>query len=371
MDILILNWKDLKNPDVGGAEIILYELSKRLIQDGHTVTWFSRMYKGAKSEDTVDGIRVIRRGNRFTVYWEAYLYYRSLSHKPDKVLDCVNTICWQTPLYVPKNKRIAYVNQLAKEVLFYELPPGISHLAFFMEPLEYLTYRNTSFVCYSKSVKKDITTFGIPEKNISTFPIGIDHERYVPGVKSKDPLFLFVARLTAMKRPDVCVSAMRIVVDQYPKAKLAIVGYGPMDNHLEKMIFKLNLEKNVILVNKDHLFFDANPKDRKVKLMQQAWALLLPSVKEGWGMVVTEAAACGTPSIGTDVTGLRDSIVPNISGIIIPAILDARQLARSMSRIISNTSERVALSRQARKIGLKYSWEASYAKFLNITGITI
>ncbi len=156
MNILILNWKDIKNPDVGGAEIILYELAKRMVKDGHTVTWFCRAFSDGTSEEYIDGIRILRRGNRFTVYWEAYRYYQSLSVKPDKVIDCVNTICWQTPLYVPKEKRVAYVNQLAKEVLFYELPAVISHIAYFLEPLEFLPYRNTRFLCYSESVKKDI-----------------------------------------------------------------------------------------------------------------------------------------------------------------------------------------------------------------------
>src|SRR3989304_6548491 len=146
MDILILNWKDIKNPAVGGAEIILYELAKRFISDGHKVTWFCREFPGGKSEEDIVKIHVIRRGNRFTVYFKAYQYYKSLSKKPDKVFDCINTICWQTPLYIPREKRIAYVNQLAKEVLFYQLPPGLSHIAYLLEPLEYLTYKTTKFL---------------------------------------------------------------------------------------------------------------------------------------------------------------------------------------------------------------------------------
>jgi len=363
MDILILNWKDLKNPDVGGAEVILYELGKRLVRDGHTVTWFSRGYEGCLPEDEIEGIHIIRRGNRFSVYWEAYKYYRSLEKKPDKVIDCINTICWQTPLYVPRDKRIAYVNQLAKEVLFYELPPIISHIAYALEPLEYQTYRNTRFICYSESVKKDITTFGIPKKNISTFPIGIDHDRYTPGKKSKDPLFLFVARLTAMKRPDLCVRAMEIVVKQHPKAKLAIVGYGPMEKSLEKLIGKLRLEQNVFLVNKDHLFFDKNPKDQKVRLMQEAWALLLPSVKEGWGLVVTEAGACKTPSIVTDVTGLRDSVINQSTGVHIPYDATSGDLADAQIQLIQDKILRSRISEKSLIYALKHEWTSSYKSF--------
>lgn len=366
MDILILNWKDLKNPDVGGAEIILYELSKRLVKDGHTVTWFSRSFPGASPEDSYDGIRIIRRGGKLSVYWHAFLYYRSLLKKPDRVLDCINTICWQTPLYVPKENRIAYTNQLAKEVLFYELPPVFSHVSFLLEPLQYRTYRTTRFLCYSASVRKDLTTFGIPGKNINVFPIGIDHTRYTTGKKSRDPLFVFVARLTRMKRPDVCVKAMQNVIEQYPKAKLALVGYGPMEAKLDAMIHELRLEKNVFLVNKDHLFFDKNPKDQKIRLMQEAWGLLLPSVKEGWGMVITEAGACGTPSIVTRVTGLRDSVVEEKTGLVVSPVPTVKELADAMGRLISDPKLRASLSRGAKKKAGNHTWDSSYKKFSSL-----
>ncbi len=364
MRVLILNWKDVRNPDVGGAEIILYELAKRMVQAGHSVTWFCRGFRGGEREDIIDGIHVIRRGNRFTVYWEAYRYYRSLSVKPDKVLDCINTICWQTPLYVPKNKRVAYVNQLAKEVLYYELPPILSHLAYILEPLEYRPYLDTKFLCYSDSVKKDISSFGIPTDNIQTFPIGIDNIRYTQGKKSHDPLFLFVARLTRMKRPDLCIESMRLVRKQYPKAKLAVVGYGPMERKITEMIGEYGLAGNVFVVNKDHLYFERHPKDQKVRLMQEAWALLLPSVKEGWGMVVTESAACGTPTIATRVTGLEDSVKNGKTGILISRNPSAGELARAMERILRHATLRKRLSDNAQAQSANFTWQESYRQFM-------
>lgn len=366
MDILILNWKDIKNPDVGGAEIILYELSKRLVKDGHTVTWFCRSFPGAKPEDTYDGIRIIRRGGRLSVYWQAFLYYRSLIKKPDRVLDCINTICWQTPLYVPKEKRIAYANQLAKEVFFFELPPVLSHLAYLLEPLEYRTYRDTKFLCYASSVKKDLGTFGIPEDNISVFPIGIDHNRYTPGKKSKDPLFIFVARLARMKRPDLCVNAMAILIRKYPKAKLALIGYGPMEEKLETMIRAKKLGSHVFLVNKDHLYFDKHPKDQKVRLMQEAWALLLPSVKEGWGMVITEAAACQTPAIGTRVTGLVDSIQDFGTGILLSMNPDAQELSDAMRLLIEKPRMREHLSNESMRMSARFTWDNAYTAWKSL-----
>lgn len=369
MHVLILNWKDIKNPDVGGAEIILYELAKRLVKEGHTVTWFCRTFPKGEQDETIDGVHIVRRGNRFTVYWEAYRYYRSLTVKPDKVLDCVNTICWQTPLYVPRGQRIAYINQLAKEVLYYELPPILSSIAYMLEPLEYLTYKQTQFVCYSDSVRTDLGTFGIPNEHIQSFQIGIDHARYTPGIKSRTPLFLFVARLARMKRPDLCIRAMQIVIKRFPKARLAIVGYGPMEKKLQREIIRTRLSGNVVLVNRDALYFDIHPKDRKTKLMVQSWALLLPSVKEGWGMVVTEAAACGTPAIVSDVTGLRDSVIHGKTGMVLPRKVSAESLADVMMRIIENQTFRKDLSKQALHFSQQFTWERAYHTFTRAIGI--
>ncbi|HXS15213.1 MAG TPA: glycosyltransferase family 4 protein, partial [Candidatus Saccharimonadales bacterium] len=315
---MILNWKDIRNPAKGGAEVIAFEFAKRLVKEGHRVTYLSRSFPHALAEEMIEGVQIIRRGSPLTVYFHAYLYYKSLKKKPDKVIDMVNTICWQTSLYVPKKNRVMYVNQLAQEVLFYELPWPISLISYLLERLEYFSYKNTQVICYSDSTKNDLMQFGIPEKNIEIFPMGLDHTRYVPGnKKSKMPLFLFVARLVKMKRAALCIEALEILRNEYPDSKLAIIGNGPEEKNLENLAKKLKLEKHVIFVNKDNFFLSRTTGDIKIAYMQEAWALLLPSVKEGWGMVVTEAAACGTPSIVSDVTGVRDSVRNGVSGTIL------------------------------------------------------
>lgn len=363
MKILILNWKDIKNPDVGGAEIVLYELAKRLVKDGHKVTWFCRMFEDSVGREFIDGIEIIRRGNKLTTYWQAWRYYRSLTQKPDKVIDSINTICWQTPLYVDKDRRIVYVNQLAKEVFFYELRFPISYIAYFLENWEYKTYKSSKFLCYSPSVKEDLIKIKIPEENISVFPLGLDHARYKTGNKSITPLFVFIARLAKMKRADLCIKTMKEIVLKYPQARLAIIGYGPEEKNIDALISESDLDKNIILVNKNNLFFEKNERDIKVKLLRQAWALVLPSVKEGWGMVVTEAAACGTPSIVTNVSGLRDSVVDGKTGFIISADPTAAELGNYMLKIIEDNNMRQKLAKNAVRWASNFSWDICYREF--------
>ncbi len=364
MDILILNWKDVKNPEAGGAEIIAFEFARRLVREGHKVTFFSRSFNNCLGEEVIDGVRIIRQGNKFSVYIKAYFYYKNLKKKPQKVIDMVNTICWQTPLYVDRKSRIAYVNQLAKEVLFYEFTWPLSLIAYLLEKFEYVTYGNTKFICYSKSTREDLISFGIKEENINIFPLGVDHERYMRiGNKAKDPLFVFVARLVRMKRADLCIKSMGKVVEKYPKASLYILGNGPDEKRLQELVINKNLEKNVKFVNKNNFFIDKNVRDLKVNLMQKAWALVLPSVKEGWGMVVTEAAACGTPAIVSNVTGLRDSVINGKTGIILSKNPSEDELAQAMVRLVEDNTLRKRISEGVYKWSRNFNWDKSFMMF--------
>ncbi|MCL4417813.1 MAG: glycosyltransferase family 4 protein, partial [Actinobacteria bacterium] len=287
--------------------------------------------------------------------------------KPDRVIDMVNTLCWQTPLYVPKKNRFAYVNQLAKEVFFFELPKPISYIAYLLEEFQYLTYTNTRFLCYSNSTKKDLQKFGISEKYINVFPMGLDHGRYkTSGKKTTYPLFIYVGRLVKMKRVDLCIRAFKSVIEIHKNAKLAIIGNGPDEERLTKITKELKLSKNVIFVNKNNFFFKKTKFDIKIKLMQEAWCLILPSVKEGWGMVITEAAACGTPSIVSNVTGLRDSVVKDKTGLVLSEKPSEKELANAIIKIIENNSLRNKISKEAVLWAKNFNWDKSYKEFRNL-----
>lgn len=363
MNILILNWRDIKNPKAGGAEIILYELSKRFIKEGHSIIWFCSSFDEALPQETFEGITIIRRGNKFSVYLEAFWHYKQLSEKPDIVLDAVNTICWQTPLYVERRKRILYTNQSARRVFFYEYPWPFALLGFLLEPLQYFSYKRTKAICYSNSIKNDLISFGLLKKNISVFPLGIDHARYKPGKKFRQPTFIFVGRFVKNKRPDLVVMSLKAVAKKYPLAHLYLVGYGEEEKNVRSLIVSMGLGRNVSIVNKNNNFFVKDKKDMKVTLMQAAWAIIVPSVKEGWGMVVTEAASCGTPAIVPNVTGLRDSVLHDKTGIILSPNPTPQELSKAILRIIEDASLRERLGKGAISWSKKFSWERSYETF--------
>lgn len=377
MRILFLNWKDIQNPAAGGAELMLFELARRFARDSHAVTLFTRRFPQCKTDEIIEGIRVIRRGNRWSVYWRAFGYYQRLAQPPDIVVDMVNTLPWFTPWYVPRPRRVLFVFQLAQAVFFYHLPPLVGRLAYMMERLFYLPYQNTTAIAISKSTRDDLISYGLPAAHISIAHPGLDHQRYHPGPsKTAFPLFVFVGRLVKMKRAGLCIEAMRLVVDHYPATKLIIIGQGPEKQALLSRINHLGLSKNVFsLSNKSAGGAAGSPpaaflnEPDKISLLQQAWALLLPSVKEGWGMAVTEAAAAGTPAIVSNVSGLRDCVINSKTGLIGPASPTPQALAELMLRLIEDPPLRQRLARGALAWSEEFDWEKSYQNIHTILSL--
>lgn len=364
MTILIYNWKDIKNPLVGGAEIITFEYARRLASEGHEVTWFCRSFTDARSEEMIDGVKIIRRGGDMSTYWQGFRYYQSLDRKPDLVIDMLNTIAWQTPLYVGgQSKVVQYVNQLAKEVWNYQMRPPFSWIGRLLEPLQLLTYHHQHVVTYAQSTADDLAAWGYDKKKIHQFRLGLNHDRYKPGKKADYPLFLQVCRMVQMKRPDLTVRAFAEVVKQRPEAKLALVGTGPFKPAIDQLVKDLKLEDKVLMPDKDIWFFDKAKGDQKIRLMQEAWCFVHPSVKEGWGMVLTEAAACGTPSIATAVTGQVDAVKPGETGILISARPTVKELAEAMLKIIEDKEQLETMSKNCLEWAANFSWDKSYDLF--------
>jgi len=79
--ILIFNWRDIKNPEAGGAEVFTHENAKRWVKLGHEVTLFTSEFNGCKKEEIIDGVKVVRDGGRYFVYMKAREYYKKYFSK--------------------------------------------------------------------------------------------------------------------------------------------------------------------------------------------------------------------------------------------------------------------------------------------------
>src|SRR5258708_37791401 len=118
MKILILNWRDIKHPLAGGAEISTHEHAKKWKAAGHEIIQFSSFFKDAKASEEIDGISLIRRGSHYTVHLFAFWYFiKNLRGKVDVIIDQFHFIPFFTPLYT-KCKKIAFIHETAEEIWF-------------------------------------------------------------------------------------------------------------------------------------------------------------------------------------------------------------------------------------------------------------
>lgn len=306
MKILWMTWKDLRHPLAGGAESINEQIATRLAQDGHEVILLVASFPSGAAEEEINGYKVIRGGNRFTVYWHAYRYYKNnLVGWADLVIDEMNTIPFFCKFYV-KERNVLLAYQLCREIWFYQMVFPLSLIGFILEPL-YLRLLNDRFVITeSESAKKDLTRFGFNPENISVFPIGITIKPVKDLAEIKKfarPTLLSLGALRPMKRTLDQIKAFEIARNRMPNLQLRIAGSAGT-GYGKKILDYIAASEYA----QDIEYLGAVDEQTKTELMQQSHLIMVTSVKEGWGLIVTEANSQGTPAVVYDVDGLRDSV---------------------------------------------------------------
>ena len=294
--ILAYNWRDLAHPRAGGAEVYLQSVAREWVRQGHQVTVFSAAVDGRPAEEFADGVRVIRRGGRIGVYRQARRYWRREgAGQYDLVLDCVNTRPFLCPRFVRNVPVAALIHQVAREVWHYETPWPIAVVGrYLLEPRWLRAYRDVPVVTVSESSRQSLAEYGL--RRVTVVPEGWVPAFPAPVAKEPVPTVVFVGRLSANKRPEHAIAAFALVRRQLPDAQMWVLGSGPQEARLRK------------LAGPGVTFLGHVPEEAKRERLGRAHALVATSVREGWGLVVTEAAASGTVAIGYDVAGLRDSI---------------------------------------------------------------
>lgn len=312
MNIAILNWRDLSHPDAGGAEVFVHEVGRQWVEEGHSVTLVSSRPPGLPSIDDQDGLR-IRRIGRLRDGSHHFLAPRaavSEATMPDVLLESVNTIPYLLPLRRSLSTPfVTLVHQMAREVWRYHLPAPLALVARSGEPHLYSPYRRRPIVAVSNSTKVDLKEAGV--RDVKVIPQGGPGPLPLEVEKESDPTFLFVGRLARNKRPHHALEAFRLIRRDLPTASLWVIGDGPM---------RAKLMRDAPPGTR---FFGRVDRLELFERMARAHLLLITSVREGWGLVVTEANARGTPAIAYNVPGLRDSIRPGRTGEVIEARPDS------------------------------------------------
>lgn len=352
-NILIYNWRDVKHPEMGGAEVYIHNIAKRLAKKDN-VFFFTSQPQGLDDEDIIDNIRIIRRGGRFTVYLYGFLYYLIFFRRDmDVILDVENGVPFFTPLFSLKPK-ILVLHHVHGKQWFKELFFPVALIGFLIEKyLMPLVYFGVPVVTTSPSSIEEVVALGFNERRVFISYPYISRKLKTKVEKSPYPLLLYLGRIKSYKRIELGIIALREVLKDYPRAKFFICGSGNYTDELKNLAKKFNMEKSV-------LFKGFVSEKQKWEYFKEAWIHLLPSIKEGWGMTIIEAGTCGTPTVGFDVGGVRDSVVDEKTGLL---AVDIDDFIRKIVKLIENEELREELGENAEKWAEVFSWDRSAAVY--------
>src|SRR6266566_4792197 len=330
--IVVLSQRSVRHPLSGGAGRYIHEIFSRL-SDRHSITILSSGGVHSKPIEQIDGIEYRHFPEAFHRIALPARYLMKFAGKTDLLIDNSDVgIPWLSPFYT-KVPKILVTYQVARDIFHNELVRPLSEIAVGLEPRIYSLYRNNRIVTCSPSTKDDLVSLGIPSERVSVIRPGIDESfrRFQPdGTKFDDPTIICISRFRRYKGLSYAIRAMKFVLEKVPGAKLVIVGNGD-PTELREEVSRTNYPGSIQILERVPNTWNAE----KRFMLSRSHILLIPSIREGYGIVVIEANACGTPAIGWAVPGVQDSIVDGKTGLLVP-FGDVQFLADSIVKVLSD-----------------------------------
>jgi len=350
--ILLVNWRDRTNPQAGGAEVHLHEIFGRLAARGHEVHLLTSGYAGAAAEDALDGMAVHRVAGEYGFAAAGRRAFARLARalRPDVVVEDVNKL----PLYLPlvwRGPLVLLVPHLFGTTAFREVSWPVAAVVWAAERPMPAVYRRAAVHAISGSTRDDLVRRGFAASAVRVIYPGVDaaHYRPEPSVaRAARPRFLYVGRLKRYKAVETAVAALALVRgSDAPDAELWIAGDGTD---------RARLEQAAARTGAGVTFLGRVSEAEKLKLYREAWAVVFPSPKEGWGITNLEAAGCGTPAVASDSPGLRESVRHGETGLLVPHG-DVPAMAAALGGLARDAALRERLGRGARAFAESLGWE--------------
>jgi glycosyltransferase involved in cell wall biosynthesis len=348
--VLWFNWRDIKHPDAGGAEVLTHEVMRRLINKGYDMTLFVAQIPSGLQNENIDGINIIRRGGTYTVYNKAREYYNNHKDCYDFVIDEINGKPFLTPKFVKEKPILALFHQMVREEWFYEVHFPLNYILYYYQEKKWLSYyKNTPIATVSNSSKEDLERVGIKKIFIVSEGLNVAPLSRIQQ-KEPNPTVVFIGRLKKHKLPHHALRAFSMIKREIPSAKMWVIGDGYMLKELRKTDIK------------DVIFYGRVKNELKYQLLSKAHMVLAPSVREGWGLVVVESNAMGTPVVAYNVPGLRDAVRDGENGVLVKEN-SPTALAASAISLLKDSKMLNELSINALEFSKKFSWDNTANEF--------
>jgi len=346
----------------GGAEVHLEELLRRIAAKGHAVTLLCSGFAGGPSEEMVDGIRIVRAGNRYNFNLIAPFHLRRLVKREryDLFLEDINKIPFYTPFYL-RLPSIIIIPHLFSTAVFEEINWVLGSYIYLAERPLTRVYRRKRFCVISESTAADLVSRGVGRDNIRVIHCGIDRSLYNNdhGYRKFDyPAILYLGRIKKYKSIQHLIAAFAIVRRTVVDARLTIIGAGDYLAALQEQTRALDLDDAVE-------FTGFVPSAAKVEYLCRSHVMVYPSLREGWGLTNIEANSCGTAVVAADSPGLRDSVRDGASGLLYE-YGNVGQLAEKILALLSDPERRGALEQGGRQWAAQFDWDLAAGEFLDL-----
>lgn len=356
--ILVLSWRDPKHSLAGGAEQVMHQHMKGWIEKGYDVTLFSSRFPKSKPLDAIEGVKVIRKGYQYLgVQIAAFLYYLRYGSDYDLVVDQFHGLPFFTPLYVRKPK-LAVIQEVAREVwllnnLPYPMNKVIGYIGYLCEPQIFLFYKKTKFLTGSNSTKQDLVALGIAPKDIFIIPHGVIIE--TSNRKFKKEHLKTVIYLGVMSKDKGIEDALKVfsLLRKQKRIQFWVVGKPDSIEYGKKIA---QMSQDLQLTDKIK-FWGFVSNEKKFELLSRAHVMINPSHREGWGLVNIEAGVVGTPVVGFNTAGVKESIIDGKTG-----LLSSAGNHSAMSKNILKLLENKKLYRKFSKNALAWSNNFTWVK---------
>jgi glycosyltransferase involved in cell wall biosynthesis len=354
--VLILNWRDTTHPEGGGSEVFVERVAAGLAAQGRSVTLFCAAHPGAPASERVGDVRVVRRGGRLTVYphaWWAHLTGRLGGH--EVVVDVQNGMPFFAALWC-RRPLVVLVHHVHREQWRVVLPPLRARAGWWIESrLAPRLNRHARYVAVSEATRRELVGLGVAPAAVTVVHNGTAPPGPAAAVpRTPYPSFCVLGRLVPHKRVELALEAAARIRPHLPELKVLVVGQGYWEPRLREAVERLGLQDAVELLG----WVDDETKQR---VLASSWALAMPSVKEGWGLAVLEAAASGTPTVAFRAAGgLRESVVHGTTGLLAD---DLEEFTRHLAWVLLNRHLRERLGEAARAHAARFTWSEAVAGF--------
>lgn len=358
--VAFLSWRDTRNPEGGGAERYLEKMAAGLVARGCRVTIFCAAHAAAPPEEVVDGIRFVRRGSKLSVYpagmWALASgeLARGGSGPVDLVVDVQNGMPFFSRL-VTRKPVVVLVHHVHREQWPVVYSGLTARVGWWIERrLAPWLYRRCQYVAVSRATRAELRHLGVRGPRVAVVHNGTDPVVPVDPGPSPTPMVAVVGRLVPHKQVEHAIDAALALREEHPDLRLHVVGGGWWEAELREYARARGAGDTVV--------FEGHVDEaRKHEIYERAWVLALPSLKEGWGLVIGEAGMHGTPTVAyRSAGGTQESVADHRSGLLVDT---PEELTAALGLLLRDPEERERLGRGAREMSHAYTWQHAQQSF--------